>query len=113
MTVNEMMAGLPVELAAGGEAAGTAVTGGYAGDLLSNAMAQARAGDVWITMQGHQNIVAVASLAGLAAVIVAGGVQPDRDAIAKADREGIVLLTSALPVFELAGRLYRLGVMGQ
>ena len=51
----------------------TEVTGGYASDLLSNVMGQAEPGMVWVTMQGHQNVAAVASLIGLAAVIVAGG----------------------------------------
>ena len=38
------------------------VTGGYASDLLSNVMGQAEPGMVWVTMQGHQNVAAVASL---------------------------------------------------
>ena len=48
------------------------VIGGYASDLLSNVMGQAAPGMIWVTMQGHQNIAAVASLIGLSAVIVAG-----------------------------------------
>ena len=46
------------------------VQGGYVGDLLSNVMARAEAGDVWITIQGHQNVAAVALLTNVAAVIV-------------------------------------------
>lgn len=45
------------------------VIGGYASDLLSNVMGQAAPGMIWVTMQGHQNIAAVASLIGLSAVI--------------------------------------------
>ena len=41
------------------------VTGGYASDLLSNVMGQAEPGMVWVTMQGHQNVAAVASLIAL------------------------------------------------
>ena len=46
------------------------ISGVYVGDLLSNAMAKAQADNLWITIQGHQNVVAVASLTDLAAVIV-------------------------------------------
>ena len=88
------------------------VTGGYASDLLSNVMGQAAAGNVWITMQGHQNVVAVAQLAGLAAVIIAGGAQPDAAMVNKASQEGIVVLRTELSSYEVAGRLYQLGIQG-
>jgi len=88
------------------------ISGGFASDLLSNVMARAAAGQVWLTLQGHQNIVAVSVLLELAAVIVAGGVQPDEETKQKAVSEGVALLTTPLPVFEVAGRLYQLGLRG-
>lgn len=88
------------------------ISGGYVSDLLSNVMARAAAGQVWITLQGHQNIVAVAVLLELAAVIVAGGVQPDEETKQKAASEGVTLLATPLPIFEVAGRLYQLGLRG-
>ena len=112
MTVQELVAAVPLAVVSGQTALTKPVTGGYASDLLSNVMGQAQQGNVWITMQGHQNIVAVASLSGLAAVIVAGGGQPDPEAVKKAEAEGVVLLTSPLGVFEVAGRLHRLGITG-
>jgi len=75
-------------------------------------MSQAKTGDIWVTMHAHQNIVAVASLLGLSAVIIAGHVQPDKEAINKADAEEIPLLTTALSVFEVVGLLYSKGVKG-
>jgi len=89
------------------------VTGGYVSDLLSNVMGFAAPGSIWVTMQGHQNIVAVASLAGLTAVVVAGGAAPEPETVAKAEAEGIVLMTTDMPCFELVGQLYRLGVPGR
>lgn len=89
------------------------VSGGFASDLLSNVMARAAAGQVWLTLQGHQNIVAVAVLVELAAVIIAGGVQPDQETRDRAAAEEVTLLTTSLPVFEVAGRLYRLGLRGE
>jgi predicted transcriptional regulator len=91
---------------------GQEASGGFASDLLSNVMARASAGQVWITLQGHQNIVAVAVLIELAAVIIAGGVQPDAETRDKAAAEGVTILTTTLPVFEIAGRLYQLGLRG-
>lgn len=88
------------------------VTGGYASDLLSHVMGQSKAGQIWITMQGHQNIVAVASLVGLAAVVVAGGIEPEEQTVAKAKEQEVVVCKTQLSVYEVAGRLYQLGLTG-
>lgn len=88
------------------------LSGGYVSDLLSNVMGQARSDGVWVTMQGHQNVVAVAVLAGLGAVVVAGGVRPDDDAVRKAEQEGLALFTTDLSAFETVGRLHQAGVVG-
>jgi hypothetical protein len=87
--------------------------GGYVSDLLSDVMANARAGDVWITLQIHQNIVAVAALKELAAIIIIGGRQPEKQTLAKAEEEKIPLLLSELTAFEVAGRLYQMGISGR
>lgn len=113
MTVTDILQALPAQCVAGNAGSAATVTGGYASDLLSNVMGQAGAGCVWVTMQGHKNIVAVASLAGLAAVVIAGDVQPDPETLAKADSENIPLLTTALSAFEVIGRLYALGIQGK
>lgn len=84
------------------------VSGGYVGDLLSDVIANSKEHDLWITRQSHQNIVAVASLREHAGIILALGAKPDTDTLEKARREGIPLMTSALPSFETAGTLYRL-----
>lgn len=84
------------------------VEGGYASDLLSWVMAHAKENDVWITIQSHQNIVAVASLLNLAAIIVAEGVSVDERTIKKADEENIPIFSSKKSVFELSGILYNI-----
>ncbi len=88
-------------------------TGGYVSDLLSDVMANAKAGDVWITLQIHQNIVAVATLKELAAIIIIGGRQPEKQTLAKAEEERIPVLLSELSAFEVAGRLYQMGISGR
>ncbi len=88
------------------------VTGGYAGDLLSGVIANAREGDVWVTWHVHPNIIAVAVLGKLAAVVLVDGRQPEEKTIEKAEQEGIALLVSEAPAFELIGRLNEMGITG-
>lgn len=86
------------------------VTGGYAGDLLSDVIANSKAGNVWITMQVHANIVAVAVLKELAAIILVNGRQPAGDTLKKAAEENVVILSSTKTAFDVVGGLYSLGV---
>lgn len=91
----------------------TEVSTGYVSDLLSDVMANAKAGDIWVTMQTHQNIVAVASLKEIAGIIIIGGREPERQTLLKAEGENIPLLLSELPAFEVVGRLYQMGISGK
>ena len=84
------------------------VGGGYTGDLLSDVMGNSKAGDIWITRQIHQNIVAVASLKEHAAIIIVEGCEPPKETLDKATKEGIPILISDLSAFELTGRIYNL-----
>ena len=88
------------------------VAAGYASDLLSDVLAHADEGTLWVTLHIHQNIVAVASHKDLAGIILVQGRQPEQDTIAKAEEEGIPILVSALSAFELVGRLYKAGIRG-
>jgi len=89
------------------------VTGGYVSDLLSDVMANAKAGDLWVTLQIHQNIVAVASLKEIAGIILIGGREPEKQTLTKAEAENIPILLSALPAFEVVGQLYQMGISGR
>ena len=86
------------------------VSGGHIGDLLSNVMGRAKAGDLWITIQGHQNVAAIALLTEVAGVVVAEGMAIDEDTIAKAEEKDINLYQSQLSSYQLAGKLYQLGI---
>jgi hypothetical protein len=88
------------------------VTGGYASDLLSDVIAHGEEGDLWVTLQVHQNIVAVASMKDLAGVVLVNGREPEPETIEKADAEDVPILVSSMSTFELVGRLYNLGVPG-
>jgi predicted transcriptional regulator len=82
------------------------ITGGYVSDLLSDVMGFAQEGQVWITLQTHQNVMAIASLKDLAAVILVKGFAPDEDTLAHSEEEGIPVLGTQLSTFEIAGILY-------
>ena len=81
------------------------VTGVYIGDLLSWVMGRAGSGDAWITIMSNQNIVAVATLADTACILLAEGVQPDEGVTQLALDKGINLLCSPYSAYETALRL--------
>lgn len=77
------------------------VTGGYVGDLLSWVMGRAESGQVWVTIMTNINILAVASLSGVSGIIVAEGAEVSTEVIDKANEQGINLLRSKLPAFNI------------
>jgi len=108
LTLKETSERLGLEVLAGAAHLEREVTGGYCSDLLSDVMANAAAGNLWLTVQLHQNVVAVASLVGLAGVVITSGRRPEADTLQRADREGVVILRASAPTFEIAGRLWDL-----
>ncbi len=84
------------------------VSGGYTGDLLSDVMANSKEGNLWITLQTHQNIIAVAKLKDLAGIIIVNNRQPDEETLKKAKDENIPIMISQGMAFEISGKLYEL-----
>ncbi len=91
-----------------GEITPAEVTGGFCGDLLSWVMSRAKKGDVWFTVIGNINTLAVASLVEMSAVVLCHGVQPDGEFTAKAAEQRINVFTTDEPVFESAAKLAKL-----
>ena len=81
------------------------VVGAYTGDLLSWVMGRADADCAWVTIMSNVNVVAVASLADVACVILAEDVTLDDDALDKAQTQGINVLRSSLTSYEVCARL--------
>ena len=108
----EIVKAFNLEVTCGKESLEIEVAGGYVSDLLSDVMANSKKGDIWITLQGHPNIVAVAKLKELAGIIIINKRKPEEETIKKANEEGIPILTSNLPAFELVGKLCELGISG-
>ena len=112
MNLSEIIDTLQLQVRAGDSALANEVGGGYASDLISDVLAHGQEGDLWVTLQTHQNTIAVASMKALAGVVLVNGREPEADTLQKAVEENIPLLVSALPAFELIGRLYTLGLSG-
>ncbi len=110
MKLREIVNKLKLHVLCGEEKLDQDVTGGYASDLLSNVIANSKAGNIWVTMQSHANIVAVAVLKDLSAIIIAQGREPDQDTVNKACEENVPLLLSRNSSFQIVGQLYEMGV---
>lgn len=108
MKVTEIIQTINGNLVAGKNNIDSEITGGYISDMLSDVMGNADTGMVWITMQAHNNILAVASLKDIAAIVIIGDHKPGSDVISKADEEGIPIILSPDSAFEVGGKLYRL-----
>jgi hypothetical protein len=84
--------------------------GGYTSDLLSCVMAGAKSNYLWITLQAHLNIVAVAALLEVAAIIITEDAKPDPATITKANEQGVILLSTSHPTYEIDGKLWEMGI---
>ncbi len=111
MKVAELVSALELEVVTGQAGLEREVSGGYASDLLSCVMARAREGNVWVTLQAHANVVAVASLLGLAAVIITEGVRPDGATCEKAAAEGVTVLSTPKTTYAVVAEMARLGIV--
>lgn len=108
MKVTDIVQKLGLKVFSGHEGLGREVKGGYVSDLLSDVMGHSHEGDLWITIQTHRNVMAIASLKEIAAIIISSGEVPGEDTITQSNEEGIPVLGSDLPSFETAGKLFKL-----
>ena len=84
--------------------------GGYASDLLSCVIAGAQPGNIWVTLQAHMNVVAVAALRDVSAVILTENAQPETTVIEKANEQNVILLGTSEPSYQIVGKLWELGI---
>ena len=113
MNIAEVAEKIGGTVVAASSAASRQVQGGYASDLLSDVMGNSQEGDLWVTLQKHVNIVAVAQLNGLAAIVLVNGRMPEPDTAARAEQEGIPIISTPLQAFDVAGILHSLGIHGR
>jgi len=111
MTIKDIINRLELKVLAGdNELLDKEVKAGYCCDLLSWVMAHGPQNGIWITVQTHTNIIAVATLLDIACIIIPENIPVADKTIQKAKEEGIVLLSSSASSYELAGKLYSMGI---
>lgn len=108
MKLKEIVEKLRLQVLVGQERLDMEVSGGYTSDLLSDVMANSKERNVWITLQVHENIVAVAKLKDLAGIIMINNRKPDEATIQRAKDEKVTLILSDETAFGLSGKIYGL-----
>jgi hypothetical protein len=89
------------------------LSGSYISDLLSDVLAHAKPGTLWLTIQTHRNVVSVAATKDIAVVLFTCGRKPEPGIVAEAEAEGIALLSTRLTTYEAAGKLWAAGLRGE
>ena len=84
------------------------VTAGYTSDLLSDVMGNCPEGSIWITIQRHMNVIAVAQLKRIVAILMVNGARPDQDVLTRAKEEGIFILSCKENAFQVSGKAFAL-----
>lgn len=112
MKIKEIVEKFGLEVKSAPDQLDNEVIGGYASDLLSDVMAHSKVGNIWITLQTHQNIVAVATLKELSGIIITNNRNPEEETQKRAEEERIPIMVTNLSSFEVVGRLYQSGITG-
>lgn len=108
MTVKEIAEKLGLKVCSGAAGLNREIKGGYTSDLLSDVMGNAGESNIWITLQTHKNIMAIASLKELSAIVLVKGFLPEEDTIAESESEGIPILSTSRQTFEITGEIYEI-----
>ena len=108
MKVTDIVSALNLTIISGKGGLNNEIKGGYVSDLLSDVIGNAGEGDIWITLQSHKNIVAVASLKEISAIIIVRGSKPEEETIIRSDEENIPVLSTDADTFNITGRLFEL-----
>lgn len=106
MTINEIAQKAGLRLLAGEKGVHNTVSGCYIGDLLSWVMSRAQGGDIWLTVMGNVNAVAVAALTDAAGIVLVENAVLDEDARQKADEQEIPIYTCEANSYEMALRIH-------
>lgn len=106
MTVQELVNALNLTVLSGENGLNREIEGCYVSDLLSDVMGNAEINNVWVTLQTHKNVMAIASLKELACVILVKGQSASEETLAQSNEEGIPFLSTTMQTFEAAGKIY-------
>ena len=108
MKITDIIQPLDLKILSGQNGLSNEIKGAYVSDLLSDVIGNAKEGEIWITLQTHQNIIAVAALKDISGIIIVKGAGPEFDTIDKSNIENIPVMVTELDTFTIAGRLFEL-----
>lgn len=108
MKVRELVEALHLTVLSGESGMDREIEGCYVSDLLSDVMGNADMGNVWVTLQTHKNVMAIASLKELACVVLVKGLTASEDTLAQSNEEGIPFLSTTMQTYETVGKIYEL-----
>ncbi|MBQ6725170.1 MAG: serine kinase [Bacteroidales bacterium] len=108
MKVKELVEKLNLTVISGEKGLDREIDGCYVSDLLSDVMGNADMGNVWVTLQTHKNVMAIASLKELACVVFVKNLNPAEETIEQSNEEDIPLLSTSMQTYEVVGKIYNL-----
>ena len=108
MKVQELVEKLNLKVLSGEKGLEREIDGCYISDLLSDVMGNAMEGNIWITLQTHKNVMAVASLKEMSCIILVKNLVPNDETIEQSNDEDLPILQTNLPTYEIAGLVYNL-----
>ena len=106
MTVAQLVEKLGLEVLTGNISMDREVKSGYTSDLLSDAIAGITDDAVWITIQRHINVLGVAKLKDVSAIIIPRNLQLDKSVLDKALEEHIAILRCHQSAFEISALVF-------
>ncbi len=112
MNLYDVVEALDLTVISGNDSLKRKVRTGYVSDLFIDVLSNSSHGDIWITARIYHSIVAIAVFKEHIGIIVVGGNRPDVETIKRSREKGLPLFTTPLPAFEVAGKLFAMGVKG-
>ncbi len=112
LTLRKLIRTLDFEVINEGDKMDEVVAGGYVGDLLSDVISSGKQNDIWVTIQAHENIIAVATLKDLIGIVLSKNINPLPETLEAAQSENVTLLRSPLNSFQIVAKLAEMGISG-
>lgn len=110
MKVRDIVEKLELSVVCGEAFLDKEVSGAYTCDLLSWVMSHGVKNNIWITVQVHPNVVAVAVLLEFSCIIIPENIDVEAVSVAKAESEGIPILRSDKNGYEICKVLSEMGI---
>ena len=112
MKLREVQEILKADIIVGEEKLDMEIKTAFGADLMSDVLAFAKAGSLLLTGLTNTQVIRIANVLDIAAIILVRGKKPSAETIELAEDLQIPILTTKYILFETAGRLYAKGIVG-